>query len=95
MIFFLDKKLYKEKDGNILVYDISHKTSMNTKSFHIRFNKTVGFIKTHNGIRCLVLIDNGWFYKIYDGIKYLTIEKSKLIHIIVYILKKYWVFIML
>ena len=35
-----------------------------------------GFIKTHNGIRCLVLFDYGWFDKICDRIKYLISEKS-------------------
>ena len=37
----------------------------------------------------------GDFIKSMMGLNILTIEKSKLIHIIVYILKKYWVFIML
>ena len=31
-------------------------------------DKTDGFIKTHNGFRCLILFDYGWFNKIYDKI---------------------------
>ena len=42
----------------------------------IRFNKIVGCIKTHNGIRCLVLFDYEWFDKICDRIKYVITEKS-------------------
>ena len=33
---------------------------MNAKPLCIRFNKINEFIKTHNGIRCLVLFDYGW-----------------------------------
>ena len=44
----LDEKLYKEKDENVLIHDISHKTSTNAKPLPIRFNKINGFIKTHN-----------------------------------------------
>ena len=60
----LNEKLYKEKDKNILIYDISYKSSRNAKPLLIRFNKIDGFIKTHNGFRCLV------------HLKYLISEKS-------------------
>ena len=66
-----NKKLHKEKDEKILIYDISYKTSVNAKPLHIRFNKKDGFIKVHNGTRCLVLFDYGSFDKICDRIKYL------------------------
>ena len=52
----LDEKLYKKKFRNILIYDISYKTSAGAKPFCIRFNKIDGFIKTYNGIRCLALL---------------------------------------
>ena len=64
-------KLWKEKCENILIHDISYKTSL-----RIRFDKIEGLIKTHNGIRCLVLFDYGWFDKTCDRIKYLISEKS-------------------
>ena len=41
----------------------------------VRFNKINGFIKAYNRNRCLVLLDSGWFDKIYVWIKYLS-EKS-------------------
>ena len=46
------------------------------KSTHIKFNKIDGFIKTHNGIRCVVLFDHGWFNKVCDRINILKIKKS-------------------
>ena len=49
----LDEKSYETYE-NILIYDISFKTSMCAKPFPIRFDKIDGFIKTHNGFRCLV-----------------------------------------
>ena len=42
----------------------------------IRFDRTDGFIKSHDKIRYLVLFDYGWFDKIYGKIKYITSEKS-------------------
>ena len=37
----------------------------------IRYDEIDGFIKNHNGIRYLVLIDYGWFDWTCDRIKYL------------------------
>ena len=99
----LDEKLYKEKNENILwKYDTLYNPSKNAKPLRISFNKIDGFIKTHNLIRCLVLFDYGWFDKICDRIKYLmsektgtidsikhNFEKSELIHLILYLLKKH------
>ena len=65
-----DKKLYKENNENILIYDISYKTSMG-----IWYDKIDGFIKTHNKIRYLVWFDERCD-KICDGINYLTSKKS-------------------
>ena len=48
ILILVDKKLYKEKYENILIYDISYKTSMDAKPLRIRFNKIDRFIKTHN-----------------------------------------------
>ena len=50
----LEEKSYKENFENILIYDISYKTSTNAKPLCVRFDKTDGFIKTHNGFRWLV-----------------------------------------
>ena len=70
----LDEKLYKEKHENILGYDISYKTSMSAKPLLIRYDEIDGFIKVHNGIKYLVLLDCSWFDKICDRIKYFLIE---------------------
>ena len=69
---------------------------------HIRYNEIDGFIKICNGIRYLVLFDCGWFDKICDRIKHfisekmllhivliVILQKSKLIHVIPHLLKKY------
>ena len=42
------QKLYKEIDKNVLIYDISWKTSTVAKSLRIMFDKIDGFIKIHN-----------------------------------------------
>ena len=52
------------------------KTSMGAKSLCIWFDKIVGFIKTHNGIKSLVLFDYLWFDKICERVKNLISEKS-------------------
>ena len=98
----LDEEKFEEKYKNILIYDISYKTSAGEKPLRVSFDKIDGFIKIHGGIRYLVLFDYGWFDKICDRIKYLIskkvvlqivliiiLEESELIHIILYLLKKY------
>ena len=42
----------------------------------IRYGEIDGFIKILNGVRCIVLIDCGWFDRICDRIKYLISEKK-------------------
>ena len=101
----LDEKL----NWNILVCDISYKTSTGPKPLHIRFDKINAFIRVLDGeINNLVLLDYRLFDKICDKIKYLVyeksgiteialiiiLEKSELTHIIFYLLKKCWLFIM-
>ena len=71
----LDKKLYKEKNENILIYDISCKTSTGEKPLRIRYDKIDGFIKIRNKIRYLVFFE-GWCDIICDRFKYLISEKS-------------------
>ena len=70
----LDEKLYKENNENILLHDISYKTSTGAKPLRIRFDEIDGFIKIHNKIRYLVWFDE-WCDKIWDRIKYLKNEK--------------------
>ena len=72
----LDKNWYKERNENILVYDISYKTSTGARLLHIRLDKIDGFIKIHDKIRYLVLFDYSYCDKVCDKIKYLISEKS-------------------
>ena len=72
----LEKKIYKEKYENTLIYDISYKTSEGAKPLRIRFDKIDGFIKTHDKIRYLLLFDCSYHDKVSDKIKYLINEKS-------------------
>ena len=55
----LDEKLYEEKKENILIYDISYKTSTGAKPLRIRYDKTDRFIKISNEVRYLILFDSG------------------------------------
>ena len=101
----LDQKLYKEKHENILIYDISYKTSTGAKSLRIRFDKIDVFMKIHDKTTYLVLFDYSYCDKISDKVKYLISEKSGIIdsinhyfaririnsyvHMILYLLKNY------
>ena len=85
-----------------------YKTPTGPKPLRIRFYKIDGFIIALDGkIKHLVLFDYRLLDNICDKIKYLIskkkilqivlviiLERSKLIHIIIYLLKKYWIFIM-
>ena len=74
----------------------------------IRFGNLDGFFKIHSKIRYLVLVEYSYCDKICDKIKYLIIERSgitdsinhnldesELLHMILYLLIKYSLFIML
>ena len=79
MIFYQTKNYIIENNENILIYDISYKTTkLQTIAYYvrIRFDKIDGFLKIHHKIRYLVLFDYGCFDKICDKIKYLISEKS-------------------
>ena len=80
---------------------------MGSKPLRIRFNEIDGCIKIYDGIRYLVLFGHLWYDEIYDRIRYLTSQKvlfqivlliilqeSELIHIVLYRLKKYCLFIL-
>ena len=95
----LEEKLCKENNENILIHEISCKSSTDAKPLRIRYDKINGFIKIHNKIRYLVLFD--WCDKVYDRIKHLIsetvvlqivliiiLQESELIHMILYQLKK-------
>ena len=79
-IYFVDILLDEISDKtyeNVLIYNISYKTSTGPKPLRIRFDKIDGFIRVLDGeIKHLVLFDYGLFDEISDRIKYLISEKS-------------------
>ena len=76
--FLLDQES-NETYTNILVYNISSKTSTGSKPLHFRFDKIYGFIRVLDGeIKHLVLFNYGLFDKICDRIKYFTSRKSSI-----------------
>ena len=75
LVTFYQTKNYIKKN-EILIYDISCKTSTGAKPWRIRFDKIDGFIKMHDKIRYLILFDYSYWDKICDKIKYLTSEQS-------------------
>ena len=66
-----------ERQGNILVYDISYKTSTGPKPWSISFNKIDGFIRVF-GSEFRYLVSFVLFDKICDKIKHLISEKSNI-----------------
>ena len=94
----LDKKLYENSYGNILICDISYKTFMGAKGLRIRVDKVDRCIKIYDETRYLVLFGPIRYDTIYDRIRYLisekmalhivliiNLQKSELIHIILYL----------
>ena len=104
-ISFSDILLDENLHERISVYGIWYKKSTGPKPLRIRFDKIDGFIMVLDGkIKHLVLFYYGLFDKICDRIKYpiseksgimdsiilpLILERSELIHIILYLFKKY------
>ena len=62
----LNRKSYE----NILVFDISYKSLVGVKLFHIRFDKVDGFIRVYDGNRYLVLFGPEKYDVIYYRIRY-------------------------
>ena len=58
----LDEKLYKQKNENILIYDIPYKTSTDAKPLHIRFDKINRFIRICDKIKYLIS-EKKWYYR--------------------------------
>ena len=78
--YYFDDILIDEKSHkNILIYDISYKTLIGSKSLHIRFNKIDGFIRIYDGTRYLTLFGSEKYD--YNRIRYLTSLKSDITYI--------------
>ena len=65
---------------NILVYDISYATLIDSKLLCIRFDKIDGFIRIYDRTRYLTLFGSGK-YVFYNRIRYLVSQKSGITYI--------------
>ena len=78
----LDNILIDEKSHeNILIYDISYKTLINSKPLRIRFFKIDGIIRIYDGTRYLTLFRSEKYDAIYNRIRYLISQKSGITYI--------------
>ena len=66
----LEENLYKENSKNVLIYDISYKTSTDAKPLRIRYDEINGFIKIQDRIKYLIFLYQDWFHEIGNRIKY-------------------------
>ena len=75
--FDLDNILIDGKScKNILLYNISYKSSIDSKPLHIRFDKIDGFIRAYDGTRHLVLFGGKKNDFIFSRIRYTARVKS-------------------
>ena len=85
--FSYNNILLDEKSSeNILIYDVSYKTSMGLKPLRVWLVKIDGFIKIYDGIRYLVLFGPEIYDAIYNRVRYPIGEKSSFTDIINHIL---------
>ena len=79
--FDLDNILINKKSHeNILIYDISYKTLIDSTPLCIRFNKIDEFIRIYDGTRHLTLFGSEKYDVIYSRIRYLISLKSGIIY---------------
>ena len=64
-----------------MIYDISCKTLIGSKSLQIKFDKIVGFIRIYDGTRYLTLFGSENYDAIYNRIRYLISLKSSITYI--------------
>ena len=84
--FHFDNILIGEKSGkNILVYNISYKTLIDTKPLRLRFDKVDGFIRLNYGTRylfiCRFRFDSQKYNVIFNKIRYLIGIKTGITYI--------------
>ena len=68
----IDEKWYE----NILVYNISYESLIDSKPSCIRFDKIDRFIRVYDGTRYLILFESEQYDSIYQRIRYLVSVKS-------------------
>ena len=80
--FDLDNISIDEKSHeNILIYDNSYKTLIDTKPLRIRFDKIDGFIRIYDGTRYLTIFSSEKYDAIYNRIRYLRSLKCGITYI--------------
>ena len=65
ILILIDKKTF----ANILVYNISYKSLIDSKRLSITFNKIDGFVRVYDGTRYLVLFGSEKYDPIYNYAK--------------------------
>ena len=87
--FNLDNILIEGKSHeNILIYDISYKTLIDSKPLRIRFFKIDGIIRIYDGTKYLTLFCSEKYDAIYNRIRYLVSQKSGITYIFSYYFAK-------
>ena len=80
--FSPDNILIDEKSHeNIMIYDVSYKILISSKSLRIRFDKLDRIIRIYDGARYLTLFGTEKYDAIYDRIRYLISLKSSITYI--------------
>ena len=74
----IDEKSYED----ILVYNVSYKSLIDSKHLRIRLDKIDVFIRVHNGTRYSILFGSEKYDPIYNRIRYLTGVKSGIKYVI-------------
>ena len=78
--FDLDNQSYE----NILLYNISYKSSIDSKPLHIRFDKIDGFIRACHRTRYLVLFGGKKYDFIFSRIRYAAGVKGCITYVVSY-----------
>ena len=86
-IYFSDILLDEELYENISVYDVSYKTLTVPKPLRITFDKIDGFIRVHGDEFIYLIMDVKKV--VLQIVLIIILERSELIYIILYLLKKY------
>ena len=83
-IILIDEKSHE----NILIYDISYKTLLDSKPLRIRFDKRDEFMRIFDGTKYLTLFGSENFDAVYDRIRYFISLKSSITYIFSHYLYK-------
>ena len=90
ILILIDKKTFV----NILVYNISYKSLIDSKRLSITFNKIDGFVRVYDGTRYLVLFGSEKYDPIYnyakikvDSLDSFPLAKNMTFHYVILLIK--------